>query len=328
MKHKAQNTRKFRMLHVICYMVFVFYLLIPLSTARAQIAGEGLTISPPLFELNLKEGETSKQTIKITNPTKNLMEVYPVVMNFKASGESGEPAFYPATSEEEKFSLAKWITFNQTKIALTPEQVVEFNYKINVPTDAEPGGHYGVVFFATEPPQLEKDISQVAIASMVGSLILGKTPGEIIEKGVLEEFIAGRFYFKKPIKFTTRIKNTGNIHFKPQGEITIKNWRGKIVDKVAVNSAKGNVLPDSTRKFEESWMPQKWYTIGRFKADLKLAYGESSQNLSGHLVFWLIPWWLIAFLAIVVIAIIFLIIRWWRKRPKKSRMRERKFVLR
>jgi len=309
--------------------IFIFLLmLLPLVPARAQIAGEGLTISPPLFELNLKEGETSSQTIKITNPTKKLMEVYPVVMNFKASGESGEPAFYPATSEEEKFSLAKWITFNQSKIALTPEQVVEFNFQIKVPSDAEPGGHYGVVFFATEPPQLEKDISQVAIASMIGSLILGKNPGEIIEKGVLEEFSAGKFYFKKPIKFLTRIKNTGNIHFKPQGEIMIKDWRGKIVEKVAVNSAKGNVLPDSTRKFEESWMPQKWYTVGRFKADLKLIYGESNQNLSGNLVFWLIPWWSIVTLAIVIFAVIFLIIRWWRKRPKRPKNQERKFVLR
>ena len=310
------------------FILLSSYLLISLSPTQAQVPGEGLTISPPIFELTLKEGETSSQIIKITNPTKNLMEVYPLVMNFKASGEGGEPAFYPATSEEEKFSLAKWITFNQSKIALTPEQVVEFKFKIEVPKDAEPGGHYGVVFFATEPPKPDEDISQVAIASMIGSLILGKTPGEIIEKGVLEEFIAGRFYFKKPIKFITRIKNTGNIHFKPQGEIIIKNWRGKKIDTIAVNSAKGNVLPDSTRKFEESWTPQKWYTVGRFKADLKLTYGESDQALNGHLVFWLIPWWLIAFLAIVVIAIIFLIIRWWRKRPKKSRMRERKFVLR
>ncbi|MCX6806535.1 MAG: hypothetical protein NT135_00170, partial [Candidatus Berkelbacteria bacterium] len=144
--------------------------------AKAQIPGEGLTISPPIFELTLKSGETSSQVIKITNPTQKLMEVYPTVMNFKASGESGEPAFYPATKEETKFSLASWIKFNQTKIALTPEQVVEFNYQIAIPKDAEPGGHYGVVFFATEPPKPEQDVSQVAIASMVGSLILVKAP--------------------------------------------------------------------------------------------------------------------------------------------------------
>ena len=314
------DSSKFKIFIVFFLLLFT---LLPFRSSLAQVPGEGLTISPPLFELNLKEGETSSQTIKITNPTESLVEVYPLVMNFKASGESGEPAFYPATSEEEKFSLAKWITFNQTKIALTPEQVVEFKFQIKVPSDAEPGGHYGVVFFATEPPQLEKDISQVAIASMIGSLILGKTPGEIIEKGVLEEFIAGRFYFKKPIKFTTRIQNTGNIHFKPQGEIMIKDWRGKIVEKVAVNSAKGNVLPDSTRKFEESWTPQKWYTVGRFKADLKLTYGESNQSLNGKLIFWIIPWWLITVLVILILALAFLLWRYFHRRRKIVRQRKR-----
>ncbi len=292
------------------------YLLISLARpAVAAVPGEGLTISPPIFELTLKPGESSSQTIKITNPTQKLMEIYPLVMNFRASGEGGEPAFYPATSEEEKFSLASWIKFNQTKLALTPEQVVEFKYQIQVPNDAEPGGHYGVVFFATEPPKPEQDISQVAIASMIGSLILAKTPGEIIEKGLLEEFVANKFYLKVPVEFTTKIQNTGNIHFKPQGEITIKNWQGKIVDKVAVNLAKGNILPDSTRKFEEKWSPSKW-SVGKFTADLSLTYGEPQQNLSGDLSFWLIPLWFIILIGLILLIIIVLII--WKIKRKNQ----------
>lgn len=285
--------------------------------AAAAIPGEGLTISPPIFELTLKPGETSSQTIKITNPTQKLMEIYPLVMNFRASGETGEPAFYPATSEEEKFSLARWIKFNQTKLALTPEQVVEFKYQITVPQDAEPGGHYGVVFFATEPPKPEQDISQVAIASMIGSLILGRVPGDINENGQLEEFSSQRFYFKGPVKFITRIKNTGNIHFKPQGDITIKNWQGKSVDKIVVNAAKGNVLPDSTRKFEENWPPGKW-TVGKFTAVAALTYGETNQNLSSNLSFWIIPIWFIVLVALILIVIIVLII-WILKKKKKRK---------
>lgn len=296
---------------------FLFFFVFQPFSASAQIPGEGLTISPPLSEYSVKPGEKITATIKITNPTTKLMEVYPVVMNFKAKGEGGEPAFYPARQEEEKFSLASWIKFSQTKIALTPEQVVEFNYQIEVPAGAEPGGHYGVIFFATEPPKPEADVSQVAIASMIGSLVLVKVPGAIIEKGFLEEFSAKKFYFKPPVNFIIRISNLGNIHFRPQGEITIKNWRGKNLEQVPINQQKGSVLPDSTRKFEEKWSPSKT-CIGRFSAHLRVVYGESEKTLGGQLTFWIIPWWLIAIVIVFILILVF-VVWYFRKRKKRRR---------
>jgi len=315
--------------YLLIFLILSSYLLIPLSTSAALQQGEGLTISPPILELTLKPGESSQQTIKITNPTQKLMEIYPLVMNFKASGEGGEPAFYPATSGEEKFSLASWIKFNQTKLALTPEQVVEFKYQIQAPADAEPGGHYGVVFFATEPPKPEQDISQVAIASMIGSLVLARVPGAINENASLVDFSTHKFYLKTPVEFTIRIKNLGNVHFKPKGEITIQNSFGKNSDSVTVNEAKGNVLPDSTRKFTENWQASGW-TFGRFSAALSLTYGETSQNLSGNLSFWIIPIWFIVLIGLILLIIIVLIIRRKKKRaktPKNIPPIERKKVI-
>ncbi len=317
---------KFLKITLLFLFLIVNFFIFP-TKSTAQIPGEGLTISPPIFELTLKPGETYSKTIKITNPTEKLMEIYPVVMNFKAKGEGGEPAFYSATEEEAKFSLGHWIKFSQTKIALTPEQVVEFDYQIIVPEDAEPGGHYGVVFFATEPPKLEQDITQVAIASMIGSLVLVKVPGAIVEKGFLEEFSANRFYFKPPVDFTIRIANLGNVHFKPQGEIAIKNWRGKEIDKITVNEANGNVLPDSTRKFGEQWLSENmsfWkIPIGRFSTDLRIVYGESEKTLDGKLIFWIVPWWLIIVFVLIIILIIFGTRYIIKKRRKKTSSKAR-----
>lgn len=307
-------------------------LLIP-SSSRAAITGEGLTISPPIVELTLNPGEASSQTIKLTNPTAQLVEIYPTVMNFSASGEGGEPAFSPASASESKFALANWISFQQGKIALTPEQVVEFKYQIKAPKDAEPGGHYGVVFFGTEPPTPEKNVSQVSLASMIGSLILVRVPGDINENANLVDFSANKFYLKTPVEFTIRIKNLGNVHFKPQGEIDLKSLFGNKTAQVQVNSEKGNVLPDSTRKFSQNWWPSKWM-LGRFTANLTLSYGETNQILSGKLSFWIIPIWFIILVGIIILAIIVLII--WRIRRKKKESRpkadrpwdEKKVILR
>jgi len=294
-----------------------FLILSSFQFASAQISGDGLTISPPILELETKPGKTYNQIIKITNPTNNLIEVYPQVMNFRASGEGGEPAFYPATEEEANFSLAQWIKFNQSKVALTPEQVVEFNYSIEVPADAEAGGHYGVIFFATQPPKAEEDQSQISISSMIGSLILAKVPGTIIEKGFLESFKANRIYLKLPATFQVRISNLGNVHFKPRGDITIKGMFGGESDKIQLNQARGNVLPDSIRKFEEKWNPEK-IIIGRYTADLRVVYGESEKTLDGQVVFWVLPLWFLLALGGLIISIIVLIIIIKKKRKNRN----------
>ena len=299
-------------------VIFSFFLILSsFQFASAQISGDGLTISPPILELETKPGETYNQIIKITNPTNNLIEVYPQVMNFRASGEGGEPAFYPATEEEANFSLAQWIKFNQSKVALTPEQVVEFNYSIEVPADAEAGGHYGVIFFATQPPKAEEDQSQISISSMIGSLILAKVPGTIIEKGFLESFKANRIYLKLPATFQVRISNLGNVHFKPRGDITIKGMFGGESDKIQLNQARGNVLPDSIRKFEEKWNPEK-IIIGRYTADLRVVYGESEKTLSGQIVFWVLPLWFLLSLGGLILLIVILIIIIKKKRKNRN----------
>jgi len=119
----------------------------------AALPGEGLTISPPINEPEIKPGETKSYIIKISNPTKELVEATPEVMDFRAKGEGGEPEFYAAEEASGQYALSSWITFAEPKIALAPEQVKEFEYTITVPTNAEPGGHYGAVFFSTAPPE-------------------------------------------------------------------------------------------------------------------------------------------------------------------------------
>ena len=310
--------------NLIAILVASIFLLLPLILfAQVENKAEGVTISPPLFEIEFKPGETLTQKIKVTNPVGKQIKVFPSAFDFKAKGETGEPLFLAPSLERRSYSLASWISFSKSFLILEPEEVEDFEYTIKAPQDAEPGGHYGVVFFGTEPPKLEeKDVNQVAIASMVGSLVLAKVPGQIIEKGNLETFSAPKFSFKSPIEFLVRIANIGNIHFKPKGEIRIKNWQGKTIDSVKVNTEEGNVLPDSTRRFTPKWEPKTslFSPIGRYKAELKLSYGDSEKELSGELIFWIIPLWFITLLAVLIILAVVLIWRFMRKkrRSKKS----------
>jgi hypothetical protein len=310
----------FRIIYTgITIIVVVFF---GLQVAKAALPGdEGLTLSPPLKELTLNQGEKSTQTLRLSNPTNKLVELYPQVMNFSAKGETGEPGFTSATEETSKFSLASWISLSQTKIALTPEQVTDFKYDIDGPPDAEPGGHYGVVFFATEPPALEQDQSKVALSSMVGSLVLVKVPGAITENGRIEDYYTNKnILFDNNVVFTTRISNLGNVHFKPKGTITIKNIFGQKVSSIDFNDTSGNVLPDSIRKFENKWN-SKSILVGPFTASLNVVYGEENNTLNAETGFWIIPWWFIIVISVLLVITIILVIWLIRKirGPKPSK---------
>lgn len=312
-------------LNTISFVTLFLVSLVPVSVVAAPAGGEGLTISPPIVEVTVEPGKILKQTVRISNPTGNLIEFYPRVMDFGAKGESGEPAFFEPTDETRKFSLAKWVTFNQSKIALVKDQIIEFNYTINVPQDAEPGGHYGVVFFASEPPKSNTSSSQVSLGSMIGSLVLVRVPGEIVEKGFIESF--------NPLKnisvnnkngFSTTLSNEGNVHFKPNGEITIKSLSGRKLEIIKFNEQNGNVLPDSIRRFQNKWDPKTW-KIGRFTAELKLTYGEGEKQLFQTVSFWMVPWWLLLILSVLALSLITgLIIKKSKNKSKNTNLKSKK----
>ena len=332
-------SKKYSLLSLLVVFSAAFAAFFDVSIARAQqnnpfeVAAEGLTLSPPSFEMTLKPGEETAYTIQVTNPTKNLIELYPSAGNFTASGDDGQPKYEIGTTAIENtsaFSIASWIAFYTPKVALLPEQVVDFKFRIKVPDNAEPGGHYGIDFLGTKPPEEKDQKSQVALSSMVGSLLLVRVPGDIREESRIEEFSAPWFFFSPPVNFNIFLRNTGNIHIRPQGEVTITDWRGQSVDRMDINTKKGSVLPESRRNFDVSWTPEIapfWkIPIGKFHATLKATYGQNGKTLSQEISFWVIPKWLIITLSVllffIVSLVIFLFIRKKRRNRRAARTAE------
>lgn len=332
-------SKKYPLLSLLVIFSAAFAAFFDVSTAYAQqnnpfeVAAEGLTLSPPSFEMTLKPGEETAYTIQVTNPTKNLIELYPSAGNFTASGDDGQPKYEIGTTAIENtssFSIANWIAFYAPKVALLPEQVVDFKFRIKVPDNAEPGGHYGIVFLGTKPPEEKDQKSQVALSSMVGSLLLVRVPGDVREESHIEEFSAPWFFFTPPVNFSIFLRNTGNIHIRPQGEIALTDWRGQTIDRMDINPKKGGVLPESRRNFDIAWTPDISHfwkiPVGKFRATLTVTYGQTSKTLSQQIAFWVIPKWLIITISILLILSFslttFLFIRKKRRNRRAARTAE------
>lgn len=304
--HKSKLVQRFWL--VTLALILVLTSLVNLAGAQQATPGQGLEISPPLVELNTDPGKTVTFEIRLRNITQGTLIAKPSVDDFVAAGEEGQPKLLTeANAEPSPYSIKGWARAIP-EVRLVSQEIKATTVTLDVPKDASPGGHYGVVRYTALPPELEG--TGVALSASIGSLVLVKVSGDIKENAKIEEFFTTQASKRKslfeygPITFVERVKNEGNVHFKPIGTIRITNMFGKEAGVLTINEKGGNVLPASIRKFEQT-LNKKWM-FGRYNAEANIQYG--GKNLSGSLSFWVIPYKLIAII-LGVLTILFVALR-------------------
>jgi hypothetical protein len=277
------------------------------SVALAQSAGQGLEISPPLKEISAKPGQTVTFTIKVRNVTTSTLVATASVEDFVAKDETGDPKLLIGpNAEPSPYSVRDWVQ-SIGEITLPPQKIQEAVITLKVPQSASPGGHYGVIRFSAVPPEL-KD-SGVSLSASIGALVLVNVAGNVVNKASFVEFFTTQndqnksFFEAGPITFVERIRNEGNVHFKPAGIVKITSMFGKPVATLNINEKGGNVLPASVRRFEQQL--DKKYLFGRYTAKAEVDY--NGKKLSKSTSFWVIPYKQIAIaLGILLLLIILL----------------------
>jgi hypothetical protein len=270
-----------------------------------------LTLTPPLIQISIAPGSPEwKSSLRLVNGNPYPITIYARVVPFTPDGETGNPKF-ASFSETENLpgTLSSWVKVPKDPIVIRGDSTAEIPFSILVPADAPPGGHYAAILVGTEP-EIKKGTSAVSIGSMLASLILVRVPGEVIEKGDIRDFYVTDSVVDTPkATFVIRFENSGNVHIVPRGEISIKNMWGKERGKILINDGDnfGNVLPNSTRKFEFVWTGEEnAFEFGRYRAVATLSFGEEGkQSVYREIAFWIVPW------KPITLALLFLVGFFW-----------------
>lgn len=289
------------------------------ATQPTPASGQGLEISPPLLDLKADPGQTVKTQIKLRNVTKGPLVTKDEVNDFVSGGEDGQPKLLLDSNEQSPYSIKTWLS-TIPSVTLQPGEQKTIPITMVVPQNASPGGHYGVVRFTGRPPEL--DDTGVSLSASIGTLILVKVSGNVTEQAKISEMYAAKgdkqrsMFEYGPINIIEKVENTGNIHFKPKGTVRLTNIFGKEVASYQLNEKGGNVLPGSTRKFEQTY--NKKLLFGRYKAQADVVYGSDNKILSRTISFWVIPYKLILIALAIIVLIVFGIKRYNRYILKKA----------
>lgn len=256
--------------------------------------GQVMSVTPPLFQVSALPGDVWQSTVKVVNGNKYPMTVYAEVVNFKASGETGQGKFVPILDEGEKTTLAEWIDVSPGPYVIPPEKTKDISFIIEFPENAPPGGHYAAILITTRPPEGSTGELSVKTSQAITSLIFARIEGDVREQGSIREFRVMKPFVQIPVaEFSLRFENKGNVHLQPRGDITITNMWGTTRGTIPINyqSHFGNVLPKSIRDFRFTWQSDLSFTdIGRYKAEVTLGYGEDGvKSASSVAYFWVVP---------------------------------------
>lgn len=276
---------------------------------------QALTISPARAELTGDPGEVISQTFLLINEQDRDQTFYTSVENFESQGETGTPNFIAS-----KEGLPSWVTVAD-KVVLKRGERVSIPYTINIPKDADAGGHFAAIFLSTVPPSLKE--GEVSVGAKVGMLVLLRVTGAIKEGGNLTAFSlknGSKFATSLPIDFVYKFKNDGNDRVKPEGDLVIRNTFFMESSRISANPSAGNILPGSVRRFDVRLgdgepLPASAsffdnvafqlhnFALGVYFAEVDLTYGASGKA-SSSLIYFVFPWHLMILVLIAVVLVI------------------------
>lgn len=290
-----------------------------------------LTLSPIAIQMEVAPGETKTAEIKIRN---NGTEAEPLKISF-GTFTFNERTQQIDLNQSVPEASASWISVDRPTIIVRPGEWETVNVTFAPPAEASLTYYYAVIFSRID--QVVPDDATTRVTGAPAVLVLTNVDSPLTKRELqLESFSVPKLWVEfLPQTFLLKVKNTGNVHLSPSGNIFIDGPQGKDIAVLPANQNNNVILPASMRELTTiwddgfpKWVPKtennqpvtdengeieqelKWdfsqadrFRIGKYTAHLLLVYdnGERDIPIESYVSFWVIPWRVtIAFLVILV----------------------------
>ena len=271
------------------------------TTALAQVS---VSLFPVSFRYDIPRGSSQTGIITVSNPSDVALALQVETENF-TGGDGGTVEYAP---DGAKYGLLSWITIEKAPFTLGPGQKREVPFTINVPENAEVGGHYGAVLFRAGGVEGDTASSAIGVSGRVGSIILVSVPGDAKKSGELVSLTAPAFVQYGPLQVTASYKNTGSVHYVTKGSVTYTG----IFGRRTVPFEEKTILPDverpTTATLDKTWLIGPVF----MKATLEAGDGTTQTMSATTFAFPVIP----GAIALAVIAALILGGRFLKKKFK------------
>lgn len=274
------------------------------GTGQAQ---SGLKVWPTEVELAVGRGEAAQTAIYVENQGGQPLTLRAYAMDFSVASDNSYTFSEPG---HETYSASRWLSLGTPEFELAGGERAEVVVALQVPGDAEPGGHYAALFIESVPSPSEAGVSistripclfYVAISDADGVAVsVDCTIASCILPGVVES---------GPVETGVVLRNSGNVHLTVAGKAYFTDTWGKNSE---LDLGQAVILPNGERSLTGSWEEAPF--LGRVRANVVVGYFDAHNGLvnkSSGGEFWIIPWKVLSDVAagIAILVAAFLLLR-------------------
>ncbi len=309
--------------------LFLLLVLSPLPVLAAEL---DLTVSPVSLDYSPRPGDVIREKITVHNNSSD-----PLILNLSVVKMTVDDR---GNVIPQEFALtdpaADWIKFSSSKITAPVKEWYDVPFTITIPQDAAYGNYFALVF---SPPSDQPGTGVTLVrGNVLVPILLNVQKEGAVREAMITEFKVKNFVTQYlPVDFSVTVKNTGNLHVPPRGNIFIRGLGQKDLAVLEVNPGLGNILPDSSRTFTAAWtdgfiirgtdnrLTFNWnkltdFRLGKYTAYVLLAYdnGVKDVPIESTITFWVFPYTAVIVILIIVILAIILITYGFKALVKKE----------
>ncbi len=298
--------------------LFAIFSLSFLFSHSAHAESISLGTAPTSEKLKLVPGQKYNGELVVWNLTSKAITYDIVVRGFRQIENQPGTAIILTESEEAKslYTATSWTKLDIDSIELIPNKNEKIYYEINVPQNVTKGEYTVIISFVSQN-ETELTGTGATTTLTLGMPILIQIGDEFVENAELLKFSTPKSFYEYPnLKFETRIKNLGDTHITPVGEIVLTNIFNQEITRLPFNPNSQSILRDNTGNYETIWnlgtflTKDKAIVLGPIKASLIVTYRTFQPGfapLTSEISFWIIPWKIILIALVVIVAIIVIV---------------------
>lgn len=255
--------------------------------APAKALGLGIGVAPSKIDLVLGRGSRNEQGFIVTNCGSSPIVVRAVVSDFFKTN-NGAHSFRPPTPVS---TLSRWIQVPGEPFLLIAGESRTVTATIRIPALAPPGSHFaGLAFMGQAADAAVAAGASAKMSGVVVAIVSAVVPGRLVVDGRVSRLSASRWNDRPDVRFSLEVENTGNVHLRPVGYVTVRPIAGVAGRETSVplEAPYGNtVMPKSRLRFDAAWHGPR--AGGWYKAEAVVRMGPRMTEIR-RATFFVVPW--------------------------------------
>lgn len=255
---------------ILCFLVVSPVFAFP-GLSVGHIRGKGLSpeVSP---------GESYFQTLTARiDESDTATDVLIEVLGY---GEDIIDGVKPLSPEDDTspFSARIFIKPDSITLHVEPGETATADVVVTIPPDVGDGGRYAILRFSTAPTG-EGMVGIVSVINLPMKFTIKDS--QLIHTSEIIEVNTGEAVSGQPVGIFTSLKNTGNHHFKIEGQIEIRDAGGELID--TLHTTASSPIPEGTKKIKTTFIPKSELPLGVYsiKSRIMLEDGTLLDEVEG-----------------------------------------------